>query len=261
MKQYLVDSFAEELFSGNPAAVLICKTMPSPKMMQNIAIENNYSETAFAVKTGPKTYDLKWFTPGGEIDLCGHATLATAYVLNQFVQPGLDEIHFHTLSGDLKATKEGEEFTLDFPAGKTKLIAVTDAIQQASGGIAKEAYFDGGDLVVLVNSEEELQQFIPNDRLIATLDGLGLLLTAPSQKYDFVSRCFYPKLKVSEDPVTGRAHTFLAPIWAKKLGKSRMTAKQISKRGGVVTMRICKDRVLLGGKVQLFMQGEIPLDL
>lgn len=261
MKQYIVDAFAEELFSGNPAAVLPCKQMPSPELMQKLATENNYSETAFVVKTGDGQYDLKWYTPGGEIDLCGHATLATAYVLHHFADSGVSEMHFHTLSGELIVTKEHDRFALDFPIGKTKPVELTEEIMAASAGLAREAYFDGGDMVVLVSDEEGLRRFVPNEALIKKVDGLGMILTTASKEFDFVSRCFYPKLDVLEDPVTGRAHTFMAPIWAEKLGKRVMTAKQISRRGGVLNVRLEEDRVILSGKVQLFMQGDIPFDL
>lgn len=269
MRQYIADAFAEELFTGNPAAVLPCKQMPEAALMQSVAIENNYSETAFVVKTGSGTYDLRWFTPGGEIDLCGHATLASAYVVSEFVEPGVSEMRFQTLSGELRAMREGDWITLDFPVGKTRPVPVTEAMLAATDGLAREAYFDGGDLVLTVGSEEELARFVPNDGLILKLDGLrdglGLILTAPSAEYDFVSRyfylCSYPRAHVMEDPVTGRAHTFLAPVWAKKLGKTRMTARQISRRGGVVAVRLEGGRVFLGGKVVLFMEGEIPFDL
>lgn len=269
MKQYIVDAFAEELFTGNPAAVLPCKKMPEPELMQNIAIENNYSETAFVVKTGTGTYDLKWFTPSGEIDLCGHATLASAYVVSEFVDPGVKELCFRTLRGELRAARDGNQVTLDFPVGKTRPVPVTEAMLAASDGLAREAYFDGGDLVIVIEDEEALARFVPNDERILRLegvrDGLGLALTAPSRKYDFVSRyfypCTYPRAYVMEDPVTGRAHTFMAPVWAKKLEKTRMTTRQISRRGGVMTVRLEGDRVFLGGGVQLFMEGEIPFDL
>ncbi len=261
MKQYIVDAFAEELFTGNPAAVVPCHAMPTPEMMQQIASENNYSETAFVVKTGDGQYDLKWFTPGGEIDLCGHATLGTAFVLHQFADKGVTEMHFHTLSGLLSVTKEGDAFTLDFPVGKTKPIPVTEEILRATNGLAKEAYYDGGDMVVVIEDEESLKRYTPDEKLILNVDGLGLILTAPSRQVDFVSRCFYPKLHVLEDPVTGRAHTYSGPIWAKKLSKPVMTAKQLSPRGGTLTVRLVGDRVYLSGKVQLFMWGELPFDL
>lgn len=144
MRQYIADAFAEELFTGNPAAVLPCKQMPDAALMQSIAIENNYSETAFVVKTGSGAYDLRWFTPSGEIDLCGHATLASAYVVSEFVEPGVSEMRFQTLSGELRATREGEWITLDFPVGKAKPVPVTEAMLAATDGLAREAYFDGG---------------------------------------------------------------------------------------------------------------------
>jgi PhzF family phenazine biosynthesis protein len=263
MKQYIVDAFAEELFTGNPAAVLPCKKMPSSELMQKIAIENNYSETAFVVKKDQGQYDLKWFTPGGEIDLCGHATLATAFVVHNFVDKGIDEMHFHTLSGELIVKKEESGFTMDFPVGKSKPIPLTESIVQASSNLAKEAYFDGGDMVVIVSDEENLKKFEPDSELIKKLDGVGFILTTKSESkdFDFVSRCFYPKLDILEDPVTGRAHTYMTPIWIKKLGKTVMKAKQISKRGGVLTVRQNEDRVYITGHVQLFMEGNIPFEL
>nr|AWI67050.1 putative epimerase YddE/YHI9, PhzF superfamily [Piromyces sp.] len=263
MKQYIVDAFAEELFSGNPAAVLPCKKMPSSEMMQKIAIENNYSETAFVVKRSPGQYDLKWFTPGGEIDLCGHATLGTSFVIDNFVDKGVEEMHFHTLSGELIVKKEAAGYTMNFPVGKIKPIPITESILEASSHLATEAYYDGGDMVAIVSSSEELKNFKPDAELIKKLDGLGFILTAKSEedRFDFVSRCFYPKLELLEDPVTGRAHTYLTPIWTEKLGKKVMTAKQISKRGGVMTVRQDGDRVYLTGHVQLFMEGDIPFDL
>lgn len=261
MKQYIADAFAEELFTGNPAAVVPCRAMPSPEIMQKIAIENAYSETAFVVKTGRGTYDLKWFTPGGEIDLCGHATLAAAFVLHTFEDPCVEEMHFRTLSGELTVTKGERGFTMSFPTGKIKPIPLTDAIMRASGGLAREAYYDGGDMVIIVEDEEKLRQYVPQADLILKTDGLGMILTAPSSQYNFVSRCFYPKLNILEDPVTGRAHTYSGPLWSERLKKEVLVAKQISPHGGVVTVRPAGDRVYLSGNVQLFMQGELPFDL
>lgn len=261
MKQYIVDAFAEELFTGNPAAVLICKEIPSSELMQKIAIENNYSETAYVVKRGSNLYDLKWFTPGGEIDLCGHATLAAAYVVHSFIDKDVTEMHFNTLSGELVVTKDDNGYTLDFPVGKTKPIALTKDIMQATDYLAKEAYFDGGDMVVIISDEEKLKGFVPNGDLIKKLDGLGLIMTAKSNQYDFVSRCFYPKLNVLEDPVTGRAHTYLTPIWREKLKKEVLSAKQVSIRGGIMTVHQVGERVFLTGNAQLFMLGDISFDL
>ena len=261
MRQYIVDAFAEELFTGNPAAVLPCREMPSPELMLKIAIENNYSETAFVVKKAPGRYDLKWFTPGGEVDLCGHATLATAFTLYNYADKGVEELRFDTLSGELIVTPEKGGFTMDFPIGKVKPIPVDDDILAASGGLAKEAYYDGGDTVIVVGSEEELRNFRPEPDLIKKVPGLGMILTTTSKEYDFVSRCFYPDVDVPEDPVTGREHTYMASVWAPKLGKTVMRAKQISKRGGLVGVRLGEDRVYITGKACLFMEGDIPFDL
>lgn len=202
--------------------------------------------------------ELKWFTPGGEIDLCGHATLATAFVISNFVDKDVTKMYFNTLSGELIVTKEERGFTMEVPMGKTKSIPLTEEILVATKGLAKEVYYDDGDMVVIVADEQELAQFEPDADLIKKLDGLGLIMTAKSKQYDFVSRRFYPKLDVLEDSVIGRAHTYMTPIWSKKLKKQIMIAKQISKRGGIITVRQQDDKVFLTGKVQLFMQGDIP---
>ena len=271
MKQYIVDAFTEELFAGNPAAVLPCFSMPSPELMHRIAIENNYSETAFVVRRKAGEYDLKWFTPGGEVELCGHATLATSFVLNRFVDPGVEEMHFHTLNGELIVRADGSGcFTMDFPVGEYKPIPVSEIILAATGGMASEAYYDGkgGDLIVLVESEEALAGFVPDYEMMKRLDGRGLVMTAPSREYDFVSRCFYPKLDVPEDPVTGSAHTYLTPLWAERLGRirpdgssSEMRARQVSRRGGDLKVRLAAGRVYITGSACLFMMGDIPFDL
>ncbi|MBP5720816.1 MAG: PhzF family phenazine biosynthesis protein [Bacteroidales bacterium] len=261
MRQYIVDAFTKELFGGNPAAVLPCRQMPAAEWMQAVAVENNYSETAFVVKTGPGRYQLKWFTPGGEVALCGHATLATAFVLYNYVDPGVAEMHFETLSGELIVRAGDGGYTMDFPRGSVKEIPLTEEILSATGGLAREAFYDGGDLMVLVPSEADLARFVPDYEAMKRLDGRGLILTAASDRYDFVSRCFYPKLDVPEDPVTGSAHTWLTPLWAERLGKRTMVAKQISRRGGELTVSLEGRRVLITGQAVLFMQGEIPFDL
>ena len=181
MKQYIVDAFTEELFAGNPAAVLPCRSMPSADLMLKIAVENNYSETAFVVRKGEGRYDLKWFTPGGEVELCGHATLATSFVLHRFADPGVGEMHFDTLSGELivRASAEGG-YTMDFPLGAYKQIPVGADILAASGGLAVEAFYDGegGDMIVIFPSEESVRGFVPNYDLIRRVDGRGFVITA-----------------------------------------------------------------------------------
>lgn len=166
-------------------------------------------------------------------------------------------MRFSTLSGELVVVTDNDGFFMDFPAGKIKAIPLTKEIMQATNNLAKEAYFDDGDMVVMIENEEELKNFVPDGELISKLDGIGFIVSAPSKEFDFVSRCFYPKLNVLEDPVTGRAHTFLSPIWAQKLNKDVMIAKQISDRGGIVNIMVKEDHIYLGGKIRLFMRGEI----
>ena len=261
MIQYIADAFTDKLFSGNPAAVLPCREMPSPELMQAIAIENNYSETAFVVRRGKGDYDLKWFTPGGEVELCGHATLATSFVLHHFIDRDAEALHFHTLSGELVVRPCTEGYTMDFPAGAFKRIPVTEEILSATGGLAEEAWYDGGDMMAVIGSEEDLAALVPDFEAMRRLDGRGLIITAASRDYDFVSRCFYPKLNVPEDPVTGSAHTYLTPLWAGKLGKTEMIARQMSARGGTLRVRLEGKRVFITGGAVLFMQGEIPFEL
>ena len=261
MIQYIADAFTDTLFAGNPAAVLPCRTMPDPELMQAIAIENNYSETAFVVKRGTGNYDLKWFTPGGEVELCGHATLATSFVLYQYADKGVEEMHFHTLSGELIVRPDKDGYTMDFPVGQYKPIPVSAAILAATGGLAKEAYYDGGDLIAVVDSEKDLAALVPDYDAMGKVDGRGLIITAKSKDYDFVSRCFYPKLNVPEDPVTGSAHTYLTPLWSDKLGKTSMVARQLSPRGGTLRVSLEGPRVFITGQAVLFMKGEIPFDL
>ena len=263
MIQYIADAFTDTLFAGNPAAVLPCRAMPDPALMQAIAIENNYSETAFVVKRGKSHYDLKWFTPGGEVALCGHATLATSFVLHQYADKGVEEMHFHTLSGELIVTPGKNGYTMDFPVGPYKPIPITEAIQAATNGLAQEAYYDGGDMIAVIDDEDALAALVPDYDAMAQVDGRGLIITAQSKNpgYDFASRCFYPKLNVPEDPVTGSAHTYLTPLWADKLGKTEMIARQLSPRGGILRVKLGAQRVYITGQAVLFMKGDIPFDL
>ena len=261
MKQYIADAFTDELFCGNPAAVLPCKAFPDAALMHKIAMENNYSETAFVVKKGEGRYDLRWFTPGGEVDLCGHATLATSFVLHRFADPGVTEMHFDSVSGELIVTAEEGGYTLNFPVGHYKPVPVTEEVLAASAGLAREAWYEDGDFVVLLPDEADVAAFVPDMDAIRKLPGRGLVITAAAKDCDFVSRCFYPKLDVPEDPVTGSAHTYLAPIWAEKLGKTAFAARQISARGGSLKVRLAGDRVYITGNAVLFMEGEIPFEL
>ena len=170
-------------------------------------------------------------------------------------------MHFHTLSGELIVTPDKNGYTMDFPVGPYKPIPVTDALLAATNGLAKEAYYDGGDMIAVIDDEDALAALVPDYDAMARVDGRGLIITAKSKEYDFVSRCFYPKLNVPEDPVTGSAHTYLTPLWADKLGKTDMVARQLSPRGGTLHVKLGGQRVYITGQAVLFMQGEIPFDL
>ena len=255
-KQYIVDAFTDKIFEGNPAAVCIMEEWLPDDVMQKIAIENNLSETAFAVKKDDG-YQLRWFTPGKEVDLCGHATLGTAFVLANFYDVGATHFVFHTLSGRLDVKKNGELFEMDFPARMPERIDVTKEMIAALGEEPQEAYL-GRDVMLVFDNEEFVKNYNPDwAKLCSIQDGMGLLITAPSKEYDFVSRCFFPKIKVNEDPVCGSAHCNFIPYWSQRLGKRAMTARQVSKRGGTLFCEEQGDRVLIKGKVALYSEAFI----
>lgn len=255
MRQYVVDAFAEKVFEGNPAAVCVTERWLPDDVMQRIAIENDLSETAFAIHEGER-YRLRWFTPGGEVDLCGHATLATAYVITRFVEPRAESIRFHTLSGELRVARSGDCLTLDFPAYRPRRVPVTDQMTQALGIAPVEAYMDA-DLVCVLNSEDEVHKLKPSQELVRQLDGLTLHVTARGSEFGCVTRSFAPKCNVAEDPVCGRGHCHVVPIWAEKLGKQDLLAYQASARGGVLRCRYAGERVYLSGKAVLFAESAI----
>ena len=255
MKQYVVDAFTDKVFAGNPAAVCVMDKWLDEGTMQSIAIENNLSETAFAVGKGG-AYHLRWFTPGGEVELCGHATLATAYVITRFVEPELETVSFDTLSGRLTVEKQGELLTMDFPAFDLKPVSVTENMVRALGVRPLEAYF-GADMVCVLESEEQVRQVVPDQELIRRMDGVCLHITAPGSAYDCVTRSFAPKCNVAEDPVCGRGHCHVIPYWADKMGKTDFTAYQASRRGGVLYCRLNGERILISGKAALYSEAEI----
>ena len=257
MKQYIVDAFTDKVFAGNPAAVCIMEEWLPDDIMQKITLENNLSETAFAVKEN-ENYHLRWFTPGGEIELCGHATLATAYVIFRFIESKAEKVCFKTLRGLLTVKKENELLTMDFPSFNLKPIKITNAIIQAIGAKPLEAYLDD-DMVLVLESEEQVRSVVPNQTIIRELDGVCLHITAKGDAYDCVTRTFAPKCNVAEDPVCGRGHCHVIPLWAKKLGRTELTAYQASARGGVLHCRYAGERTILGGKAALFSESEIYL--
>ena len=255
MKQYVVDAFTDKVFAGNPAAVCIMDRWLDESTMQSIAIENNLSETAFAVREGD-VYHLRWFTPGGEVELCGHATLATAYVITRFVEPELKTVAFDTLSGRLTVEKQDELLTMDFPAFDLKPVPVTDDMVRALGVRPLEAYF-GADMVCVLENEEQVRQVVPDQELIRQMDGVCFHITAPGSAYDCMTRSFAPKCNVAEDPVCGRAHCHVIPYWAQKLGKTELTAYQASSRGGIIYAMVDGERIRMSGKAALYSEAEI----
>ena len=255
MKQYVVDAFTDEVFSGNPAAVCITKEWLSDDLMMNITRENNLSETAFAVKERDR-YKLRWFTPGGEIDLCGHATLATAFVIMIYYDTHLEEVAFDTLSGVLTVKKKQDLYEMDFPAYELKPKEVTSAMEDAIGARPVEAYM-GRDLLCIFESEDVVRGLSPDMEKLKALDGLLLQVTAKGREYDCVSRSFAPKLNVPEDPVCGSGHCHIVPYWAKKEGKDDIIACQASRRGGILYCGIEADRVKLAGKAALYSEAEL----
>lgn len=259
MKQYVIDAFAEKLFEGNPAAVCVLDYYPADEFLQQITNENSLSETAFAVKEGDG-YHLRWFTPGGEIDLCGHATLATAYVLANYFETRKTEIHFYTQSGELIVRKKGELYEMDFPPYEIKPVNVTDEMTEAIGFRPVEAWL-GRDLLCVMESEEQILSIQPDLEKVKGLDGLLLSVTARGTEYDCVSRTFAPKCSVAEDPVCGSGHCHIIPFWTNKLNKTELVARQASRRGGTLYCRMEDNRVFLSGKAVLYSISELNLEV
>ena len=255
MKQYVVDAFTDSVFHGNQAAVCVLERWPGEQLMLDITRENNFSETAFTVKEGKK-WRLRWFTPGGEIDLCGHATLGTAYVLFRFFEPDAAELVFSTLSGDLIVTKHSDLLEMEFPAYDLKAVPVTDAMAEAIGVRPLEAYM-ARDLLCVLEDEKTVRELSPDLEKIRQIDGLLLHVTARGRKTDCVSRSFAPKLAVAEDPVCGSGHCHIIPYWADALGKDELVAYQASGRGGTLYCRRDGDRIFLAGKAVLYSIDEL----
>lgn len=255
MKQYTVDAFTDKVFGGNPAAVCVLDSWLTDETMSKIAIENNLSETAFTVKTG-EVYHLRWFTPGGEIDLCGHATLATAYTLFRFYEQDKQQIVFTTMSGQLIVNRKGDLLEMDFPAYDLKPVAVTRQMADVIG-VMPAAAFMGRDLLCVIDDENIVRKMSPDMEKVLQLDGAILHVTAPGKDYDCVSRSFAPKLKINEDPVCGSGHCHIVPYWAKILGKDDIFAYQASARGGQLYCTMQGDRVKLAGRAALYAESEI----
>ncbi len=255
---YQVDAFTLGPFSGNPAAVCPLDAWLDDATLQSIAAENNLSETAFIVASDAG-YDLRWFTPAIEVDLCGHATLAAGYVVLNHLQPDLDAVAFETLSGRLIVSRDGDRLSMDFPARAPTPVAVSQALSEALGEAPSEVHASR-DIVAVYDDEASVRRLSPDQaRLLALDEGLGVIATAKGDAVDFVSRFFVPKAGIAEDPVTGSAHCTLVPFWAERLGKSRLVAHQVSPRGGELHCEHRGDRVIMSGRCTLFLTGSIHL--
>lgn len=259
MRLFIVDAFTDKVFSGNPAAVCIMKEWISEDLMMKITKENNLSETAFAVKNPDGSYRLRWFTPGGEIDLCGHATLGTAYVIMEYYDTECTTVDFHTLSGILTVMKKGNLYEMDFPIYDLQRIDVTSEMEAAIGALPSEAYL-GRDLLCVFKDEDTIRRIKPDMEKVKKLDGLLLHVTAKGKEYDCISRSFAPKLNVEEDPVCGSGHCHIVPYWSRILGKKEIVAFQASEREGVLYCRMEGDRVRMSGHVVPYSVAEILVE-
>jgi len=256
LKAFQVDAFTNSLFKGNPAAVVILENEISDELMQNIAFENNLSETAY-ILINKSPIEIRWFSPTAEVDLCGHATLASAKILFKHYLPDEKKIIFDSKSGELIVTQSGNLLTLDFPSDTLKQVDMSDEINQAANTCSQEVYKGRDDYLVILESEEELKRLTPNFKKVSKLDARGLIVSAPSNTVDFVSRCFFPQLGVNEDPVTGSAHTLLMPYWSNRLGRNKLSANQVSQRGGVLHCEYKGARTLISGEAIIFLTGVI----
>jgi len=257
LRLYQVDAFADELFTGNPAAVCPLDSWLPDALMQKIAGENNLSETAFFAKKG-ETYHIRWFTPEIEVDLCGHATLASAHVLFRHLKFAGDRIQFNSKSGPLYVTTRDDLICLNFPSAIYKKVhppaELVDGI-----GIKPVVTYQSTDYLMLLNSEQEVREANPDFSLLAGLNTRGIIITAEGETVDFVSRFFAPGAGINEDPVTGSAHTLLVPFWSERLGKTDFIAQQVSERGGTLFCRLSGDRVEISGRAITYMEGELCL--
>ena len=256
---FVIDAFSDEIFRGNPAGVCPLDEWMDDETMQKIASENRLSETAFFVPEDDG-YRLRWFTPESEVDLCGHATLASASVLFDHLDYPHEVIHFMSKSGDLFVRKLGHAMVLDFPAQPGAPCNPPKELRLAFGFDVNEVYRTSRDYLVVLETEDDVRSLTPDLSLISQLDAEGVIVTAPGNEVDFVSRFFAPRLGVPEDPVTGSAHCTLAPYWAKKFGKSDLAAEQLSARGGSLACRVVDDRVHIAGRAALYLRGFLNVD-
>jgi predicted PhzF superfamily epimerase YddE/YHI9 len=255
---YQLDAFTSRRFGGNPAAVVPLDEWLPDATLQAIAAENNLAETAYVIAK-PDVSPLRWFTPAVEVDLCGHATLATAGVLFKYIYPDKDRVAFSTRSGELVVTRRGEWLALDFPSRPGKSIEVTDELAAALGARPREALL-ARDLLAIFDSEDEVRALRPDFGRLAQIDAFAVIASAPGDSVDFVSRFFAPRQGITEDPVTGSSHCTLTPYWSQRLGKARLTAKQVSERVGDLVCELNGERVIIEGQVVEYLRGEIQIE-
>ena len=260
LRIYQVDAFTDKVFSGNPAAVCPLDIWLDDNLMQKIAMENNLAETAFYVKSGNE-YQIRWFTPTVEVNLCGHATLAAAFVLFNFENHTESEIRFLSYrSGELIVTKHGDSLTLNFPSDIVEPVELTRELTAGFNLKPVEAYKGKTDYLLVFEHESQIKELVPEIDLIAKIAARGIIVTAPGDTADFVSRFFAPQSGINEDPVTGSAHTTLTPFWSKRLGKNELSAVQLSGRIGYLDCKYLNDRVEISGQARLYLKGEIFVD-
>ena len=254
---YTLDAFTSRVFHGNPAAVCPLAVWLPDETLQGIAAENNLSETAFLVeqKAG---YEIRWFTPKQEVDLCGHATLASAHVILNFLKPGLASVKFSSKSGTLKVVRAGDLLALDFPTRSPKACPPPHGLLEALGKPPVKT-FVSRDVMAVYDDEEDVKKLAPDFAKLAEVNAFAIVVTAPGQEVDFVSRFFAPRAGIPEDPVTGSSHCTLIPYWAKRLGKKRLKALQVSPRGGELYCELRGDRVSIAGRTVLYLEGTLEV--
>ena len=255
---YQVDAFTSKIFGGNPAAVIPLERWLDDETLQKIATENNLSETAFFVKAGDH-YDIRWMTPVNEVPLCGHATLASAFIIFNFIEKNIEDVKFMSRSGELLVHKNGDLLTMDFPANKPHPVEITKAIRRCFDKDPIEVLENGFYILIVFDSEEYIRTVQPNFSLVKEIYSHGVIISAKGKEVDFVSRMFAPNEGIDEDPVTGSSHTVLIPYWSEKLGKKNFRALQVSRRGGELFCEDLGKRVKISGRAALFFSGNLFL--
>ncbi len=256
---FQIDAFTTRRFAGNPAAVMPMDTFPADAVLQAIAAENNLSETAFLVRERGD-YRVRWFTPNVEVPLCGHATLASAAVVMERLEPGRNTVVFHSASGPLTVKRSDAGYVMNFPARPSELVSLPPGLAEALGIVPVEVFSNAFNYLALIESVQMLRELTPEMAALARMDRPGVIVTALGDgTYDFVSRYFAPAKGIAEDPVTGAAHCMLAPYWTKRLGKSEFRAFQASPRGGEIICRLAGDRVELEGVCVFYLEGTVEI--